>query len=97
MNDEVKSMPVWLAVSAGGDTVRLVPVGDGSTGPDVFCKLLDAQKEKAEAVRQAERNLLLELWDALSAHEASGGFGSLRATLLRSQAGDEIKATRLKS
>ena len=47
-------MKKWLAIPAGGDTVRLVPV-EGS-GPDVFVKLVDA-----EAAVAAER----ERWDAL--------------------------------
>lgn len=50
----------WLAIPAGGDTVRLLPVPDGSAGPDVFCKLQDAEaalKRAADALEamQAER------------------------------------------
>ena len=43
-----------------------------------------------------KRKLLLDLWDALPAHEENGDCaGSLRATLLFSEAGDEIRNTRL--
>ena len=47
-------------------------------------------------VRKAERRqMLLDLWDALSGHEASGDCaGSLRAMLLLSKVGDEIRQTR---
>ena len=42
------------------------------------------------------RKLLRDLWDALPAHEKTGDCaGSLRATLLFSEAGDEIRNTRL--
>lgn len=86
-------VPVWLAVGAGGDAVRLLPM-EAATGPDVFCKVLDAK----EALKQARRKMLLDLWDALPGHEASGDCaGSLRAMLLFSEVGDEIRETRLKS
>jgi hypothetical protein len=45
----------WLAVSAGADTVRLVPVSAPSAGPDVFCKLADVEAEIAELRKDAER------------------------------------------
>lgn len=46
----------WLAVAAGGDTVRLLPVGDGSVGPDIFVRLADLRAALAVAwVPCAER------------------------------------------
>ena len=45
--------------------------------------------------RATKRKTLLDLWDALPAHEAGGDCaGSLRAMLLFSEVGDEIRATR---
>ena len=42
------------------------------------------------------RKMLLDLWDALPAHEKTGDCaGSLRAMLLFSEVGDEIRNTRL--
>ena len=49
-----EDLPRWLAVATGAHTVRLVPVTAPSTGPDVFCKLLDAEAAIASAVA-AER------------------------------------------
>ena len=48
-------------------------------------------------VQKAERRkLLLDLWDALPGHERTGDCaGSLRAMLLLSDVGDEIRETRL--
>ena len=40
----------WLAVSAGGDTVRLIPM-DGC-GPDFFVKANDYDRDLAEMRRQ---------------------------------------------
>ncbi|MCU0920197.1 MAG: hypothetical protein MUF16_07650 [Burkholderiaceae bacterium] len=56
---DAKNLKRWLAVGAGGDTVRLVPVDAPSTGPDVFVKLLDAEAAVAAAFedgKAAERN-----------------------------------------
>ena len=44
MTEELKR---WLAVSAGGDTVRLLPVNAPSCGPDVFVKLADVSQRIA--------------------------------------------------
>ena len=55
---------------------------------------LDAfiSKERSDA----KRKLLLDLWDALPTQGKTGDCaGSLRATLLFSEAGDEIRNTRL--
>lgn len=49
-----------------------------------------------ELLDAAKRKMLLDLWDALPAHESSGDTaGSLRAMLLFSEVGDEIRSTRL--
>lgn len=49
-----------------------------------------------DAVTAARRKLLLDLWDSLPGHEATGDpIGSIRSTLLFSEVGDEIKMTRL--
>jgi hypothetical protein len=40
---KTEQMPRWLAIQAWGDSVRLMPVTPPSTGPDVFCKLQDAE------------------------------------------------------
>lgn len=56
---DAKNLKRWIAVGAGGDTVRLLPVDVPSTGPDVFVKLLDADAAIAaafEAGKRAERN-----------------------------------------
>lgn len=47
---KTETIPRWLAVGAGGDAVRLVPVPAPSTGPDVFVKLHDAEAALAAAV-----------------------------------------------
>lgn len=39
----VKDLDRWLAVGSQGGLVRLLPVPPPSSGPDVFCKLMDAQ------------------------------------------------------
>lgn len=45
------------------------------------------------AWKQANRKLMFDLWDALPGHEATGDTaGSLRAMLMLSEVGDEIKA-----
>lgn len=47
-------------------------------------------------LEQAKRKLLLDLWDALPGHESTGDCaGSLRAMLLMSEVGDELRSTRL--
>lgn len=49
MTTELKK---WLAIGAGGDTVRLIPV-ESIGGPDIFCKSLDAQAAIDAAVAEA--------------------------------------------
>lgn len=54
---DTKNLKRWLAVGAGGDMVRLVPIQ--GTGPDVFVKLLDAEAAVAaafEAGKLAQQN-----------------------------------------
>lgn len=55
---------------------------------------LEVAKRAVEAEHEAcNRKLLLDLWDALHGHEATGDTaGSLRAMLMLSEVGDEIKA-----
>lgn len=36
-------LPRWLAVSMGGDSLKLFPVSSPSSGPDVFVKLADVK------------------------------------------------------
>lgn len=66
------SLPRWLAVAAGADTVRLVPVPAPSTGPDVFCKLHAVEAAIAAAVA-AERERCANLVDNACAY--TGGHG----------------------
>lgn len=56
--------------------------------------LSTAELGAAVIVREAyKRKLLIDLWDALPGHEATGDTaGSLRAMLMLSDVGDEIKA-----
>lgn len=72
----------WLAVKAATDMVRLVPID--AMGPDVFVKYFDC----TAAVKAERVKTLVELYEALPMHES---IDSLRFTLLRSEAGDEIK------
>ena len=45
-----------------------------------------------EAMKEAQRALKIELYDALPSYEGNGsGIAGLRATLLLSEVGDEIK------
>ena len=80
---------------------RYTPMNDDSSGPvewpdedphGEWVRHADAMAE----IAAARRKLLLDLWDALPGHEASGDCaGSLRAMLLFSEVGDEIRKTRL--
>jgi proteasome lid subunit RPN8/RPN11 len=53
----------WLAVAVGADAVRLIPVGPAASGPDVFCKVSDADmlRKDAERLNWLERQHLEEL------------------------------------
>ena len=53
-------VPRWLALAGPVDTVRLMPVPIGSSGPDVFCKLRDAERA-IEAERANSASLLSAL------------------------------------
>ena len=72
----------------------LMTMGD-EWGPDLPSQPQEAARLAWKACR---RSMLLDLWDALPMHEKSGDLaGSLRATLLFSEVGDEIRETRFKS
>lgn len=60
------------------------------TMADIKAIVEDAVAEERKACK---RKLLLDLWDALPLHAATGDLeGSLRATIMLSEVGDEIKA-----
>lgn len=46
----------WLAIPAGGDALRLIPVDPPSCGPDVFVKLADYDALAAR-LAEAERDI----------------------------------------
>ncbi len=61
-------------------------------GSDLPAKPEDTARLAWNACR---RSMLLDLWDALPGHESAGDCaGSLRAMLLLSEVGDEIRETR---
>jgi len=66
----------WLATSVGGDAVRLLPVSEPSTGPDVFCKLQDADAEIKRAVAAEHERCSVLTDDMLRYAMAALGTGS---------------------
>lgn len=69
---------------------------DDPIGSKEFYQARHVVELLAAAQAQTARKLMLDLWDALPAHERTNDCaGSIRATLLFSEVGDEIRATRL--
>ncbi len=65
----------WLAVGAGGDTVRLLPVGDASVGPDVFVRLAECAAPPA-LPQDADIDVECETCDGRGTiDERLGGYG----------------------
>ena len=69
-------------------------VRDGSAhlfiSPDLLAEFVQSEIDAAR--KDCKRKLMIDLWDALPGHEATGDMaGSLRAMLMLSDVGDEIK------
>lgn len=63
----------WLAIAAGGDTVRLIPDLCPHGGPDVFVKANDyAALEAQLAVATADQRTLIEVMHAVSLYQPEG-------------------------
>jgi len=71
----------WLAVSAGGDAVRLLSVNAPSCGPDVFVKLSDVQQRIA-ALEAAANKSSATAAEAVATYEALRTVASAASTMV---------------